>query len=76
MKGMKKIKSPDHGYWLPAVIISCAVRWYMRFNLSLCNIEGNGASVPATSASDWLCHGKGLEASEIDMRSTGYVTRV
>jgi transposase-like protein len=49
---MKKIKPPDHGYRFPAVIISCAVRWYMRFNLSLRNIEGDGASVPATSASD------------------------
>jgi len=36
---MKKPKSLYHGHRLPAAIISCAVRWYYRFNLSLCDVE-------------------------------------
>ena len=36
---MKKMKSPYHGHRFPAVVISCAVRWYFRFNLSLRDIE-------------------------------------
>ena len=36
---MKKTKSLYHGYRFPAAIISCAVRWYCRFNLSLRDIE-------------------------------------
>ena len=32
---MKKTKSPYHGHRFPAVVISCAVRWYFRFSLSL-----------------------------------------
>jgi putative transposase len=36
---MKKTKSLYHGYRFPAVVISCAVRWYFRFNLSLRDIE-------------------------------------
>ena len=36
---MKKTKSLYHGHRFPAVIISCAVRWYFRFNLSLRDIE-------------------------------------
>ena len=36
---MKKIKSPYHGFRFPAAVISCAVRWYYRFNLSLRDIE-------------------------------------
>src|SRR5580704_12507250 len=36
---MKKIKSPYHGFRFPAAVISCTVRWYMRFNLSLRDIE-------------------------------------
>ena len=39
MAVMKKRKSPYHGFRFPAAIISCAVRWYYRFNLSLRNIE-------------------------------------
>ncbi|MGF6695707.1 transposase-like protein [Paraburkholderia sp. MM5496-R1] len=36
---MKETKSPYHGHRFPAVIISCAVRWYFRFSLSLRDIE-------------------------------------
>jgi putative transposase len=36
---MTKTRSPFHGYRFPAAIISCAVRWYYRFNLSLRDIE-------------------------------------
>jgi putative transposase len=36
---MKKAKSLYHGHRFPAVVISCAVRWYFRFNLSLRDIE-------------------------------------
>ena len=36
---MKKTKSLYHGHRFPAVVISCAVRWYFRFSLSLRDIE-------------------------------------
>ncbi|MFC6144067.1 IS6 family transposase, partial [Paraburkholderia silvatlantica] len=36
---MKKTRSLYHGHRFPAVVISCAVRWYFRFNLSLRDIE-------------------------------------
>ena len=36
---MKKTKSLYHGHRFPAVAISCAVRWYYRFNLSLRDVE-------------------------------------
>ncbi|TDY15510.1 hypothetical protein B0G81_8558 [Paraburkholderia sp. BL6665CI2N2] len=36
---MKKTKSLYHGHRFPAVVISCAVRWYFRFQLSLRDIE-------------------------------------
>ena len=36
---MKKTKSLYHGHHFPAVVISCAVRWYFRFSLSLRDIE-------------------------------------
>ncbi|QTD95320.1 IS6 family transposase [Burkholderia anthina] len=36
---MKKTRSLYHGHRFPAAIISCAVRWYFRFNLSLRDIE-------------------------------------
>jgi putative transposase len=36
---MKKTKSLYHGHRLPAVVISCAVRWYFRFSLSLRDVE-------------------------------------
>src|SRR5258705_6154790 len=36
---MKKSKSLYHGHRFPAVVISCAVRWYFRFQLSLRDIE-------------------------------------
>jgi putative transposase len=36
---MKKTKSLYHGQRFPAVVISCAVRWYFRFSLSLRDVE-------------------------------------
>ena len=36
---MKKPKSLYHGHRFPVVVISCAVRWYFRFQLSLRDIE-------------------------------------
>jgi putative transposase len=36
---MKKTKSLYHGHRFPAVVISCAVRWYFRFSPSLRDIE-------------------------------------
>jgi putative transposase len=35
---MKETKSLYHGHRFPAVV-SCAVRWYFRFSLSLRDIE-------------------------------------
>jgi hypothetical protein len=32
---MKKTKSLYHGHRFAVVVISCAVRWYFRFQLSL-----------------------------------------
>src|ERR1700733_14487824 len=36
---MKKTKSLYHRHRFPAVVISCAVRWYFRFSLSLRDVE-------------------------------------
>ncbi len=36
---MKKSKSLYRGHRFPAGVISCAVRWYFRFQLSLRDIE-------------------------------------
>jgi putative transposase len=36
---MKKAKSLYHGHWLPPAVVSQAVRWYFRFQLSLRDIE-------------------------------------
>ncbi len=36
---MKNAKSLYHGHCFPAAVISCAVRWYFRFQLSLRDIE-------------------------------------
>ena len=36
---MKTIKSPYYGFRFPPSVISCLVRWYHRFNLSLRDIE-------------------------------------
>ena len=54
---MKKIKSPYHGFRFPGAVISCAVRWYHRFNLSLRDIEEllleRGVSVTYESIRNW-----------------------
>ena len=53
---MKKI-SPYHGFRFPAAVISCAVRWYHRFNLSLREVEEllleRGVSVTYESVRNW-----------------------
>jgi len=36
---MKNARSFYHGHRFPAAVISCAVRWYFRFQLSLRDIE-------------------------------------
>ena len=36
---MKNAKSLYHGHRFPTAVISCAVRWYFRFQLSLRDIE-------------------------------------
>jgi putative transposase len=36
---MKKTKSPYHVHRFPAGVINCAGRWYLRFQLSLRDIE-------------------------------------
>lgn len=55
--GMKKTKSLYHGHRYPAAIISCAVRWYFRFNLSLRDIEEllleRGVTVTYESVRRW-----------------------
>jgi|SRR5215469_13335629 len=54
---MKKIKSPFHGFRFPAAVISCAVRWYHRFNLSLREVEEllleRGVCVTYESIRNW-----------------------
>jgi putative transposase len=54
---MKKIRSPLHGFRFPAAVISCAVRWYHRFNLSLREVEKllleRGVSVTYESIRSW-----------------------
>jgi putative transposase len=36
---MKKSKPRYHGRRFPAFVISCALRWYFRFQLSLRNVR-------------------------------------
>ncbi|CAB3742445.1 hypothetical protein LMG27174_06866 [Paraburkholderia rhynchosiae] len=54
---MKKNPSPYHGFRFPAAVISCAVRWYYRFNLSLRDIEEllfeRGVVVSYESVRNW-----------------------
>ncbi len=54
---MKKIKSPFDGFRFPAAVISCAVRWYHRFNLSLREVEEllleRGVCVTYESIRNW-----------------------
>nr|WP_290439239.1 IS6 family transposase [Burkholderia plantarii] len=52
-----KTRCSFHGYRFPAAIISCAVRWYHRFNLSLRDIEEllleRGVEVTYESVRNW-----------------------
>ncbi|GAB6852543.1 IS6 family transposase [Paraburkholderia kururiensis] len=54
---MTKTRCSFHGYRFPAAIISCAVRWYHRFNLSLRDIEEllleRGVEVTCESVRNW-----------------------
>jgi putative transposase len=54
---MTTTRSPFHGYRFPAAIISCALRWYHRFNLSLRDIEEplfeRGVTVTYESVRHW-----------------------
>jgi putative transposase len=54
---MKKIQSPFSGFRFPPAIISCAVRWYHRFNLSLRDVEEllleRGVTVTYESVRNW-----------------------
>jgi putative transposase len=54
---MKKSKTPYCGFRFPATVISCAVRWYHRFNLSLRDIEEllleRGVTVSYESVRNW-----------------------
>ena len=54
---MAKTRSPFHGYRFPSAIISCAVRWYHRFNLRLRDIEAllleRGVTVTYESVRQW-----------------------
>lgn len=38
-EALKRTKSLYYGHSFPAVVISCAVRWYFRFSLSLRDID-------------------------------------
>jgi transposase-like protein len=73
---MKKTRSLYHGHRFSAVVISCTVRWYFRFSLSLRNVEEllleRGVVVTyetiragsRTSALDWRSAPKWRGASE------------
>ena len=54
---MKKSKTPYYGFRFPAAVVSCAVRWYHRFNLSLRDIEEllleRGVTVSYESMRNW-----------------------
>ncbi|MFD1559656.1 IS6 family transposase [Paraburkholderia silviterrae] len=54
---MKKSRSPFSGFRFPPAIISCAVRWYHRFNLSLRDIKEllleRGVGVTYESVRNW-----------------------
>ncbi|WP_211704308.1 IS6 family transposase, partial [Paraburkholderia aspalathi] len=55
---MKKNRSAYHGFRFPAAVISCAVRWYHRFNLSLRDVEEllleRGVTVTYESIRNWF----------------------
>ncbi|MGF6812928.1 hypothetical protein OKW30_008145 [Paraburkholderia sp. Clong3] len=59
---MKKTKSLYHGHRFPASVISHAVRWYFRFQLSLRDIEE-------------LLFERGVVVSRIDPAVDGQVRR-
>ncbi|MEM5317618.1 IS6 family transposase [Paraburkholderia sp. JHI869] len=54
---MKRNKTPYYGFCFPAAIISCAVRWYYRSNLSLSDVEEflleRGVTVSYESVRSW-----------------------
>ncbi len=54
---MKKNKSPYDGFRFPVAVISCAVRWYHRFNPSLRDVEEllleRGVTVTYESIRNW-----------------------
>ncbi|CAE6827344.1 hypothetical protein R69746_06337 [Paraburkholderia aspalathi] len=54
---MKNSKSPYYGFHFPAAVISCAVRWYHSFNLSLRDIAEllleRGVTVTYESVRSW-----------------------
>src|ERR1700682_3712549 len=61
---MKNAKSPYHGHRYPAAVISCAVRWYFRFQLSLRDIEEllfeRGVIVSYETVRRWCKFGAGF----------------
>lgn len=65
----KRTKSLYHGHRFPAVVISCAVRWYFRFQLNLGDIEElryeRGIAVSYESVRRWC-----------DKFGTGFAHRV
>jgi putative transposase len=54
---MKRSQSPYHGFRFPVAVISCAGRWYHRFNLSLRDIEEllleRGVTLSYESVRNW-----------------------
>ena len=65
---MKKNQSLYHGHRFPAAIISCAVRWYCRFQLSLRDIEEllfeRGVTVTYETIRSWSHKGTSSGARE------------
>ena len=55
--GMTKSPPLYYGFRFPAAVISCAVRWYHRFNLSLRDVEEllleRGVEVSYESVRKW-----------------------
>jgi transposase-like protein len=47
-EAMRKTKSLYHGHRFPAVVISCAVRWYFRFSLNLRDLPERRVQCPVS----------------------------